>query len=208
MTEPVQPQRIGVFGGSFDPIHHGHLIMAESFRESMQLDVVVFLLAYVSPFKTDTMPTSDKHRVEMLRLAICGNASFRLDDREIRRGGVSYTIDSLRALREESPQAEFFLLIGSDSLVSFDRWREPDQVLSLAQLVVAHRGGWGEIAWDDLARAATADQLRAIQGRVLDAPQIEIASRDLRRRVHEGRSIRYMVPAAVEAYIHEHRLWI
>ncbi len=208
MTDPVRTQRIGVFGGSFDPIHHGHLIMAESFRESMQLDAVIFLLAYVSPFKTDTKPTNDKHRIEMLRLAICGNASFRLDDREIRRGGISYTVDSLRGLREESPGAELFMLIGSDSLVSFDQWREPDQVLSLAQLVIAHRGGSGEIAWEDLARVATTDQLHAVQNRVLNSPQIEIASRDLRRRIHEGRSIRYMVPAAVEAYIHEHRLWI
>ena len=207
MTDPKETQRIGIFGGSFDPIHQGHLIVAESFRESMDLDSVVFLPAYVSPFKTETIPTSDKHRVEMLRLAICGNSSFRLDDREIKRGGVSYTVDSLRAMREEWPGAEFFMLVGSDSLVGFDRWREPEAVLSLAHLVVAHRGGWGSIAWEDLARVASPSQLANMQSRVLDVPQIEIASRDLRRRVREGRTIRYMVPAAVEAYIREHGLW-
>jgi nicotinate-nucleotide adenylyltransferase len=144
----------------------------------------------------------------MLRLAIGGNGSFRLDDREIKRGGISYTVDSLRAMHEERPGAEFFMLVGSDSLVGFDRWREPEAVLSLAQLVVAHRGGWGNIAWEDLARVASTGQLTAVQSRILDVPQIEIASRDLRRRVREGRSIRYMVPAAVEAYILEHGLWV
>lgn len=200
-------RRIGIFGGSFDPIHLGHLIMAESFRESLHLDTVVFLPAYVSPFKTETMPTSDKHRLEMLRLAICGNPSFGVDDREIRRGGVSFTVASLRAMREESPECEFSLLIGSDSLVGFDRWREPEAVLALANLVVAHRGGWGPVVWDDLARVASPEQLRAIQDRLLSAPQIEIASRDLRQRVREKRTIRYMVPAAVEAYIHEQQIW-
>jgi nicotinate-nucleotide adenylyltransferase len=209
MTDPKETQRIGIFGGSFDPIHQGHLIVAESFRESMSLDSVVFLPAYVSPFKTETIPTSDKHRVEMLRLAIGGNGSFRLDDREIKRGGISYTVDSLRAMHEERPGTEFFMLVGSDSLVGFDRWREPEAVLSLAQLVVAHRGGWGGgIAWEDLARVASPGQLTAVQSRILDVPQIEIASRDLRRRVREGRTIRYLVPAAVEAYIREHCLWV
>lgn len=207
MTDSSKVQRIGIFGGSFDPIHHGHLIMAESFRESMHLDSVVFLPAYVSPFKTETTPTNDKHRVEMLQLAICGNDSFRLDDREIQRGGVSYTVDSLRAMHAELPAADFYMLIGSDSLVGFDRWREPHAVLSLAHLVVAHRGGWGDPAWDDLARVASPEQLSAVKSRILDVPQIEIASRDLRRRVREGRTIRYMVPAAVEAYIRQHRLW-
>jgi nicotinate-nucleotide adenylyltransferase len=144
----------------------------------------------------------------MLRLAICGNGCFRLDDREIRRGGVSYTVDSLRAMHEESPNAELYMLIGSDSLIGFDRWREPGAVLSLANIVIARRGGFGNIAWDDLAKVASPDQLRSIQGRVLDVPLIEMASRDIRLRVKEGRSIRYMVPAAVEAYIHEHHLWL
>jgi nicotinate-nucleotide adenylyltransferase len=208
MKQQKETPRIGIFGGSFDPIHFGHLIMAESFRESMQLARVLFVPACVSPFKADKIPTSDKHRLEMLRLAICGNEAFVLDDREIQRGGVSYTVDSLRALREESPKAEFYLLIGSDSVVGFDRWREPGEVLSLAKLVVAHRGGQGAIQWGDVIRVANPDQLTEIQNRVLDVPQIEIASRDLRRRVREGRTIRYMVPAAVEAYIYEHRLWL
>jgi nicotinate-nucleotide adenylyltransferase len=208
MSEKSEKRRLGVFGGSFDPVHHGHLIMAESFREWMKLESVIFLPAYVSPFKTETKPTSDKHRLEMLRLAICGNGSFLLDDREIRRGGVSYTVDSLRAMRDESPNAEFYMLIGSDSLIGFDRWREPDAVLSLADVVIAQRGGLENITWGDLAKVASPEQLRSIQSRVLDVPQIEIASRDIRRRVNEGRTIRYMVPAAVEAYIHEHRLWL
>jgi nicotinate-nucleotide adenylyltransferase len=111
-------------------------------------------------------------------------------------------------MHEESPNAELYMLIGSDSLIGFDRWREPGAVLSLANIVIARRGGFGNIAWDDLAKVASPDQLRSIQGRVLDVPLIEMASRDIRLRVKEGRSIRYMVPAAVEAYIHEHHLWL
>jgi nicotinate-nucleotide adenylyltransferase len=199
--------RLGIFGGSFDPIHIGHLIMAESFREALHLDRVVFLVAHVSPFKTDSQPTGDKHRLEMIRLAISGNSCFECDDREIRRGGVSYTVESLRAIREESPNADLCMLIGSDSLKGFHEWREPHSILDLVHLIVAHRGGWETIDWNDLAKVAQSDQLAAIQGRILDAPQIEIASRDIRRRVREGRTIRYLVPAAVETYIREHRLW-
>jgi len=201
-------QRIGIFGGSFDPIHLGHLIMAEMFRESMQLDRVVFLLAKVSPFKTESHPSDDKQRWEMLRLAISGNEAFQADDREIRRGGVSYTVDSLRSMQQETPSAEWFLLIGADSLKDFDQWREPREILERVRLVVAERGGLDHVSWDAFQSIATPEQLRAVQERKLDAPKIEIASRDLRRRVRDGRSIRYLVPPAVEAFIHEQRLWL
>ncbi|MCU0708812.1 MAG: nicotinate-nucleotide adenylyltransferase [Pirellula sp.] len=200
--------RIGIFGGSFDPIHLGHLIMAECFRESMGLDKVVFLLAHISPFKTDAHPTGDKHRLEMLRLAISGNPFFESDDREIRRGGVSYTVESLQAIREASPDADLYMMIGSDSLKGFHEWREPQSILRLAKLVVAHRGGSGIIDWSDIEKIAQPEHLDTIRGRILDAPQIEIASRDIRRRVREERTIRYLVSPAVEAYIYENRLWM
>jgi nicotinate-nucleotide adenylyltransferase len=199
---------VGIFGGSFDPVHLGHLIMAESFRESMGLDTVVFLVANVSPFKTGSQPTGDKHRLEMMRLAISGNPCFECDDREIRRGGVSYTVESLRAIREELPDADLYMLIGSDSLKGFHEWRDPHSILNLANLVVAHRGGWETIDWSDIQKVAQPDELVAIRNRILDAPQIEIASRDIRRRVREKRTVRYLVPPAVEAYIHEHQLWL
>lgn len=200
-------KRKGIFGGSFDPIHLGHLIMAEMFRESMALDSVLFIPTHVSPFKVQSLPTQDKHRIEMLRLAIGGHSQFDWDDREIRKGGVSYTIDTVRALQEEQSDTQWSLLIGEDSLRDFDRWREPKELLERVQLVVVHRGGFDAVSWSAIESIATEAQLAAIRSRRVEAPSIEIASSDIRRRVREGRSIRYLVPAAVEAYVYEHGLW-
>lgn len=200
-------RRIGVFGGSYDPVHMGHLIMAENFRESLQLDQVVFLPAHVSPFKTGQTPTEDKHRLAMLRLAIGGNPYFSVDDRELHRGGVSYTFDTMQSLVRETNDTEFFLLIGADSLVDFDRWHRPQELLALVRLVVVERGGYEAVSWDALRRVATDEQFANIQKTKIQAPRIEIASREIRQRVRDGRTIRYLVPSSVEAYIREHRLW-
>ncbi|MFN9985255.1 MAG: nicotinate-nucleotide adenylyltransferase [Pirellula sp.] len=201
-------KKIGVFGGSFDPIHLGHLIIAEQFREGLGLDAVRIVPAKVSPFKTESPPSSDKHRLEMIRLAIGANPYFSVDESEIRRGGVSYSIDTIRAMQELEPDAEFYLLIGADSLVDLRKWREPSELLSRVQLVVASRGGMPDPDWASLSGIATPAQIEAIQRIRLDVPSIEIASRDIQRRVREGRSIRYLVPAAVEAYVKEHGLWL
>jgi len=144
----------------------------------------------------------------MIRLAIGANPSFSIDESEIRRGGVSYTIDTVRAMQESEPHSDFYLLIGADSLVDLKKWREPSDLLSRVQLVVARRGGMPEPDWTSLTGIATPLQIETIQRIRLDVPSIEIASRDIQRRVREGRSIRYLVPAAVEAYAKEHRLWL
>lgn len=200
-------QRIGIFGGSFDPVHVGHLIIAEQFREGLRLDQLRFLPAKVSPFKQEQLPTTDKQRIEMLRLAIGAHPAFAIDDSEIRRGGVSYSIDTVRELQTQILGAEWFMLIGADSLTDFAKWKEPSELLDRVQLVVARRGGHGEIAWDALRGLTAPANIERIRSTAIDVPAIEIASRDIRHRVQHGRSIRYLVPASVEAYIREHKLW-
>lgn len=203
----MSKRRIGIFGGSFDPVHQGHLLIAEQFAEDMRLDVVKFIPAKISPFKLGYTPTSDKHRLEMLRLAIGSNKRFEVDSLELDRGGVSYTIDTVATLRGVEPDAEYYMLIGADSLRDFKKWKSPEELLVSVSLVVARRGGDAPPQWSELSGLATPEVLEGIQERVLDLPAMEVSSTDIRRRVEQGRSIRYLVPSGVEVYIHSHGLY-
>lgn len=194
--------RIGIYGGTFDPVHQGHLILAESCREACELDEVWFVVAGAPPHKPSGR-TDASHRVEMVRLAIAGHPSFSVSDREIRRPGPHYSVDTLRAIRDERPDAELFFLIGGDSLADLPHWREPGQIVQLATVVVANRAGFDSPP--PAIPSAPGDPPRPVQ--YVTIPPIGIASSDLRRRVAEGRSIRYQVPAAVLAYIAAHRLY-
>ena len=199
--------RIGIFGGSFDPIHNGHLLLAELCSESLRLDKVLFLLASVSPFKVDKQPASNKDRIEMLRIAIGGNSKFELDLREIERGGVSFTIDSVRSIASETPGAELFLLMGADALADISKWREPTELFRLVTPCVIARGGVGEPNWAALEPYVEPSRLEEIIRNKVVGPQIEISSFDLRQRIKQGKSIRYQVPYAVEVYLKEHSLY-
>jgi nicotinate-nucleotide adenylyltransferase len=199
--------RIGIYGGSFDPIHIGHLLVAETCRETLGLDRVIFVPANVSPFKTESHPSSGKQRIEMLELSILSNVAFEIDSREIDRGGVSFTVDTLRAIHAERPKDELLLLMGADSLLEFDRWREPAAICELALPVVVSRAGQGDPPWHVLAPFISETRFEQSKRHVVDMPLIEISSSDLRRRTSQGKSIRYQVPAAVEAYIRMHRLY-
>lgn len=199
--------RIGIFGGTFDPVHHGHLILAEQCREQAQLDQVWFLPAARPPHKQDQDLAAFHHRVEMLTLGIAGHPPFRIEELEKERSGPSFTADTLVELHRRDPQHEYFLVVGSDCLPDMPRWYQPARILSLATLVVAERPGWP--AW-------TTEQLRSAIGLPpeapcglipVDMPLFELASRELRRRIVEGRSIRFLVPRAVECYIEQHRLY-
>jgi len=200
-------KRIGLFGGSFDPIHLGHLLMAEQFRSELDLDLVKFIPAKISPFKQSYTPTPDKHRLEMLKLAIGAHPGFEVDPIEIQRGGVSYTIDTIEQLQSNQPDAKWFLLIGADSLKDFKKWKSPDKLLQLVDLVVARRGGWPEPDWSELEGLVSSDRLRSIQSVRMDIPVMEISSTDVRKRIEQNRSIRFLVPAPVEVYIQEHQLY-
>lgn len=201
-------QRFGIFGGSFDPIHIGHLLIAEYAREQLNLSEVRFIPAAVSPLKQDSPPTEAKHRVEMVRLAIGGNAHFRLDERELRRVGPSYTVDTLAELKSESPEAELVFIMGADSLADLSAWREPERICQLAFLAIALRGGQPAPDLDQLRRYLPPDQVVSAAEHLLHLPQLEISSTDIRQRVHAGKTIRYQVPAAVEAYIAATKLYV
>jgi len=190
--------RTGVLGGTFDPIHIAHLVLAEQAREQLKLDRVLFIPAGDPWRKAHRDVSAALHRVEMVRLAIEDNAAFELDEREVRRQGPTYTVDTLHELRRDYPLDEFFLLLGEDALADLPFWRDPEGIVAAAQIVVAPRAGFApsELPFDS--------------GRIvhIDMPRLEVSSTDLRARASEGRSLRYFVPASVEAYIRGNRLYV
>jgi nicotinate-nucleotide adenylyltransferase len=199
--------RLGVFGGTFDPVHVGHLILAEQCREQGRLDLVVFIPAARPPHKPDHVITPFAQRVEMLALAIAGHHAFRIDELEKDRAGPSYTVDTLAELRQRHPGAELALLIGADSLRDFPTWYAPDRIVAQAELLVMARPGAALPPTTALAEEVGTSPAGGLRIRLVDVPLIGISSTDLRRRVREGKSIRYFVPRAVEMYIADKQLY-
>jgi nicotinate-nucleotide adenylyltransferase len=183
--------RVGVFGGTFDPVHVGHLAIALSALESVPLDRVLFVPARRSPLKDRDPIASAADRVAMLESAIASEPRFALSPVELERDGASYTVDTLEALRKEG---ELFLIVGSDALAELSRWRAPDRIRELATILVASRPGAPE---PDPVHGA----------RAFDAPRLDISSRELRARAARGRSLRYLVPDAVWEHITNHGLY-
>jgi nicotinate-nucleotide adenylyltransferase len=205
--QPEARQRIGVFGGTFDPVHVGHLILAEQCREQGRLDEVWFVPSARPPHKLEWPLTPFAQRVEMLSLAIAGNAAFRIDASEKDRPGPSYTADTLAGFLQRLPGAEFFLVVGSDTLADLPHWREPLRVVERAALLVVERPNCPVPPADELRAALRLPETVPLRQQVVQAPLIDISSRDLRRRAAAGRSLRYFVPRAVECYIAEKRLY-
>lgn len=199
--------RIGIFGGTFDPVHLGHLILAEQCREQAALDQVWFVPAARPPHKLDRPLTRFDQRAEMLALAIAGQPAFRVSDVEKERPGPSYTADTLEALCRQHPGDEFFLLIGSDTVADLPTWHEPWRIVGHAGLVVAARPGHAVLSPAEVRSALRLAADEALRYQAVQTPLIDIASRDLRCRVAEGRSIRYLVPRAVECYIQDKGLY-
>lgn len=195
--------RLGVMGGSFDPIHIGHLIMAESVRETLALDSVLFVPVSRQPLKKGKPVTSASHRAAMLELAILGNPHFSLSRVDIERAAPSYTVDTLSLLREEWPGAKMWFIVGADSLATFPTWREPDGILAQSRLAVVRRP---DVTLD---LPQLEEQLPGLQDRIdwVDAPLIGVSATDLRHRIAEGRSIRYQVPDMVREYIDREGLY-
>ncbi|MEM7316925.1 MAG: nicotinate-nucleotide adenylyltransferase [Planctomycetota bacterium] len=200
--------RLGIFGGSFDPIHYGHLILAECCREQHALDRVWFVPTAVSPHKIGAEPVSAAARCEMLKLAIGGHVPFDICKIEIERGGVSYTVDTLTAIKDEHPEAELFFLMGADSLADFGSWREPARICELAKVVVVSRPGSGDPDFDSLNGVVDAKVAEEIRSLHVQMPQIEISSSEIRARVAEGRTIRFQTARAVEKYIETNQLYL
>lgn len=184
--------RVGVFGGSFDPVHHGHLIVAAEALRALGLAAVRFVPAGEQPFKRDRLVAAAAHRLAMLELGVAGVPGFVVDPQECRRPGPSYTVDTLRALRATLPDASLSLLIGSDAAQDFPQWREVAAIRELAHVVVLTRPG-------AMAPAGV--------GQTLPVPAIDISATAIRERSRAGESIRFLVPDAVARYIAEHRLY-
>jgi nicotinate-nucleotide adenylyltransferase len=202
MSEGQPTMRLGIFGGTFDPIHVGHLILAEQCREVCALDKVWFMVAGSPPHKPDARaPVS--HRLEMARIAIAGHPAFEVSEIEAARPGRSYSVETLEDVSRQRPGDHLFFLIGADSLADLPFWREPERIARLATIVVVNRPGIEEIdraKLPDLGPGANPLIVVAV-------PPIGIASSDLRKRIGAGRSIRYLVPRGVEAYIEAQGLY-
>jgi nicotinate-nucleotide adenylyltransferase len=199
--------KLGIFGGTFDPVHYGHLMLAECCREQRGLDEVWFLPAAVPPHKRDREPAPDPLRIEMLKLAIAGNPAFSVCPYETNRGGVNYTVETLMHIHEEDPSRELFFLMGEDMLLDLPHWRQPEIICELALLVVVHRAGMGPLDFNCLSAITTPRRIEEFRCSLVEMPEIGISSSEIRQRVAAGKNIRYYTPRAVEKYIETNRLY-
>jgi nicotinate-nucleotide adenylyltransferase len=189
--------RVGVFGGAFNPPHLGHLVCAQEVLLGLELERVLFVPVGVPPHRDLDDDPGAEARLEMVELAIAGDDRFAASRAELDREGPSYTSETLELLRSEAPDDELFLMLGGDQAAALPTWHEPEKVLELATVAAVERVGWSRSAIGiKLARLRGSDRVRYI-----DMPLIQIASTGIRRRVREGRPIRYLVPSAVEQYI-------
>src|SRR4051812_24709008 len=186
---------IGLFGGSFDPVHHGHLIVGEVAAEELGLELLRFVPAREQPFKQGQHRSSAEHRAAMLTLALTGTPRFALERAELQRPGPSYTVDTLRQLQQQEPGAEFLLLLGADAAAELPAWYQADQIRDLARIAV-------------FARPGSSVPLSAWVDTVVEVPAIDISATEVRRRVARRQSVRYWVPDAVAEYITRHRLYL
>jgi len=200
---------IGVLGGTFDPIHVGHLILAEEARIKLGLSEVLFVPAGQPWLKPDRSITPAAHRVEMLRRAIATNPYFKLCTLEVERPGPSYSVDTITMLQEQlGAEARFFFILGRDSLADLPLWKEPNKLVQICKLVVAPRCGKGFLALSSDLKSLE-ETIPGVRDNViqLDMPVIEISSSEIRKRVAQGLSIRYLVPAEVGKYIIEQKIY-
>lgn len=182
--------KLGIYGGSFDPVHLGHLLVAQAAVEELGLDRIFFVPAAQSPFKTNAKPAPDAVRLRLLRLALAGKTYCEVDDQEIQRGGISYTVDTLRAYAKKFPGAELFYLIGADNAAKLNGWREPTELARLAEFVAVPRPG-----------GAVADFPAPFRGRMLKGFPFGVSSSEIRARLKAGLSVEHLLPAAVAAVI-------
>ncbi len=204
----VVPGSLGVFGGTFDPIHIAHLAVAEEAAEALGLERVLFVPAGAPPHKAGVAITAREHRLAMVELAIAGNDRFVVDRIELDRPGPSYTVDTLEALRAArhgEVVGDLVLIVSAEAFRAFMTWRSPARILELARLVVAPRDGYPDARAEDLAGLVGPDAADRIASSI--GPRLRLSASELRARAAAGRSLRYLVPDAVAAYIGDHALY-
>jgi nicotinate-nucleotide adenylyltransferase len=192
---PVVGRRLGVMGGTFDPIHYGHLVAAEEALVQFALDEVVFVPTGRPWMKEERDVSPAEDRYLMTVIATASNPRFRVSRVEIDRDGPTYTVDTLRALAAENPDAELYFITGADAIFEIFDWRDPDEVLGLAHFIAATRPGY------DLRRFETRSATKQPNVSAMNVPALAISSTDVRERVREGRPIRYLLPEGVKSYV-------
>jgi nicotinate-nucleotide adenylyltransferase len=204
-----EDRRVGILGGTFDPIHYGHLVIAEQVREALQLDRVLFVPAARPPHKLDVAISPEVDRAAMVKLAIAGNSAFSACSVELERDGPSYTVDTLETLTDEAHRdgvaRSFVFILSSEAASALPNWRSPARILELAQLAVVRRLGFNEPDPRVLSEIAGGFPDRVL---AVDTLPLAHSASDIRSRSASGRSIRYLVPPAVESYIRDHRLYL
>jgi len=208
---PVVPGSIGVFGGTFDPIHLAHLAVAQEAAEQVGLERILFVPAGEPPHKPGRVVTSAEHRLAMVELAIAGNARFSVDRMEIDRAGPSYTVDTLESLHAArgagDAAPDLALVLSAETFLGLMTWREPRRIAELSRFVVAPRDGYPDASPGFFAEHMPDRPDLADRATFLDAPRLRISASELRARAAAGRSLRYLVPDAVAAYIGDHALY-
>ncbi len=195
-------RRLGVMGGTFDPIHHGHLLTAEEAAVQFGLDEVVFVPTGQPWMKEERDVSSPEHRYLMTVIATASNPRFSVSRLEVDREGPTYTVDTLRELKDQhGGNVDLFFVTGADAVLEIFQWKDPDEILELAHFIAATRPGY------DLARFEAEEPTRHPNVSVMNIPALAISSTDIRERVREGRPIRYLVPEGVESYIEKARLY-
>lgn len=189
-------KHVGILGGTFNPVHYGHLMMAQTALESLKLDKVLFVPAHCSPFKTQKVALPAMERLDMLRLATQSRGQFMIYDGEVKRGGVSYTVDTLRILHEEMPSTKFYVLMGRDAFVDFNKWHCYEEILELSSVIVLNRPGFD------------APVKSKIPHKQLDMTALAISSSDIRKRVKMKKSITYLTTDNVIDYINRKKLYL
>ena len=190
-------ERIGLFGGSFDPVHLGHLLVAQAAREELKLDRIFFIPATQSPFKPEARPAPAQARLRLLRLALAGQSWSEIDPQEIERGGISYTIETARNYVKKFPGAELFYLIGADHVPNLPKWREASELAALLDFIVIPRPGKAEVSIPPPFR-----------GRMLAGFPLGVSSSQIRARVQAGLPVDFLVPDAVAEAIRNNRLYL
>lgn len=187
--------KIGILGGTFNPIHYGHLILGEQVRGQLGLDKVIYVPSFLPPHKSDREIIPGRHRLKMAELAVRHNSHFSVSDIELRRKGKSYTVDTLREIKKEHPAARLFFICGSDLVSEIPTWKNVADIYKMAKFVLAKRPGFGK-------RLSGKNFLK------IDVAQVDISSSLIRRLVHERRSFLYLTPYSVVKYIEKHKLYL